>query len=164
MFLDDIVFVPLNQEGLFAIIDKAHADLVLQFRWTVLRKRGRPYAIRSRRVDGKSRNFLMHRFLLPTIDGAIDHINGNGLDNRRLNLRPATNGQNQWNRGRQRNNASGYKGVSYIPRLNRWWAQIVADGKHHNLGLHDAPEEAARAYDAAARDLHGAFAYQNFPE
>lgn len=91
----------------------------------------------------------------------VDHINGNKLDNRRSNLRWVTESVNMFNRPKQANNTSGFKGVS-LDRNGRWLAQIVVKGQHKWLGAWDNKEAAARAYDAEARKIPGA--YLNFPK
>lgn len=99
--------------------------------------------------------FLMHRGYLPE---QIDHIDGNGLNNNSENLRAASQGQNQHNKGTQKNNTSGFKGVSREKQAKKWRAQIELDGKVRYLGLFDTPEAAHEAYKAAAKRLHGEFA------
>ena len=91
-------------------------------------------------------------------DGVIDHINGDGLDNRIANLRLASNAQNLANRGRQKNNASGYKGVHFEAWTGRYKARIQHGGKSYNLGRFDTPEEAHEAYKKAAAERFGEFA------
>lgn len=88
-----------------------------------------------------------------------DHINGNGLDNRLINLREATPGQNRMNSRRNTNNTSGYKGVSRFG--SRWKAQITFNYQRIYLGLFDTIEAAAQAYDMKARELFGAHAKTN---
>lgn len=112
----------------------------------------------------------MHRFLFglqsfePTVKPGrwplVDHRNGNGLDNRRSNLRLATQAQNMSNRGRPTNNTSGYKGVS-AGRLGGWRAYITSRGKRLDIGTFASKEEAAEAYNAKALELHGEFARLN---
>ena len=99
--------------------------------------------------------FLMHRGYLPE---QIDHIDGNGLNNDIENLRAATRSQNGSNRGAQKNNTSGFKGVSWHKKAQKWQAQIIADRKHRYLGYFDTPEAAHEAYKAAAIKLHKEFA------
>lgn len=99
--------------------------------------------------------FLMHRGYLPE---QIDHIDGNGLNNDIENLRAATQVQNQHNKGTQKNNTSGFKGVSWNKQAKKWRAQIWFDGKSHHLGFSDTPEAAHEAYKAAAMKLHKEFA------
>jgi len=99
--------------------------------------------------------FLMHHGYLPE---QIDHIDGNGLNNDIENLRAANHGQNQHNKGTQKNNTSGFKGVSWDNRTQKWQAQIKLDGKAHHLGRFDTLEAAHEAYKAAATKLHKEFA------
>ena len=91
-------------------------------------------------------------------DHDIDHINGVRTDNRWVNLRSATRTQNTYNRCAQRNNKSGYKGVFFHKRANRWQAVIGVDGKRIHLGCFRSPELAAAAYARAAKIHHGDFA------
>ncbi len=88
----------------------------------------------------------------------VDHRNGNGLDNRRFNLREATHAQNMRNQKLNRNNKSGFKGVSYKRSHRKWRACISMHGKTIELGYHDTPEIAYTAYCAGATKYHGEFA------
>ena len=80
----------------------------------------------------------------------VDHINRDPLDNRRANLRSATSSQNQWNKSMSRNNASGYRGVSWDKRKQKWVAQIAVNGHRRFLGYFADAIDAAKAYDKAA--------------
>jgi len=91
----------------------------------------------------------------------IDHRNGNGLDCRRSNMRPATHAQNMKNRKRHSNNTSGFKGVSLDKETGRWMARIYCDGRPIRLGGYATPDEAGMAYDEAALIHHGEFARTN---
>jgi len=91
------------------------------------------------------------------LSNEIDHINGDKLDNRRENLRSATRSQNKMNSGKPKNNTSGYKGVCWYKRGNKWRAQIGINGKLKHLGYFEDKEEAAKAYKKAAEKYHGEF-------
>ena len=152
--------IPLTR-GRFALVDEADYDRVVAAgKWHVLLNGQRAYGMRTTRVGGRKRNVYLHVFL--TGWSLTDHINGNGLDNRRANLRPATPAENARNQRIRRDGTSGFKGVG--PRRGKWRARISADGDRRNLGVFATPEEAARAYDAAARDLFGEFALEALTE
>jgi hypothetical protein len=140
--------IPLTR-GYVALVDDEGAERVLQHKWCVHFNGDRRYA--------KNQHGTMHRFL--TGWPLVDHINGNGLDNRRENLRRATVQENNRNR-RPRNQ---YKGVTLERRTGRWFARIAIDGHRIHLGTFDTPEAAAAAYDTAAREHFGEFAWLNFP-
>ena len=121
----------------------------------------------------------IHRLIMARVLGRelkraehVDHINGNGLDNRRENLRIATNSQNHGNRPKQRGNYwSVYKGVYRdSKRLHLGWYACIGSGKTPNgvnreyLGRYESEVDAAKAYDKRAKELFGEFAYLNFPE
>jgi len=112
--------------------------------------------------------YLAHRVVWKMVYGTdpdcVDHKNGNGLDNRKENLRLCNKSQNHMNSGKQTNNKSGYKGVSQHKNSDKWQAQISVDRRVISIGYFNTPEEAARAYDKAAKEKHGHFAVFNFPE
>ncbi len=94
----------------------------------------------------------------------IDHRDGNGLNNQRSNLRFCTHAENMRNRNIQKNNTSGYKGVSWNKNARKWQAVIKYNGTHIYLGLFFCLVSAARTYDGKARELYGEFARLNFQE
>jgi len=107
----------------------------------------------------------MHRHLLGALPGRIvDHIDGDGLNNQRSNLRFASTAENARNTAGHEIRASRYKGVSLIVSRGVWTARIMTDGKRLTLGRFRHQEEAALAYDAAARQHHGSFARCNYPD
>lgn len=155
--------IPLNN-GLVALIDEDDDPLVRQYHWWAKESDNeRLYAITEPMVNYQKSVIRMHRLILgfPNTPD-IDHWNGNGLDNRRSNLRAATHSQNMMNRPAPITNTSGYKGVSWHRKAGKWMAMIWDRNKQIYLGLYVDPVEAALAYDAAAIRLHGEFAYLNF--
>lgn len=156
--------IPLTQ-GFVAIVDAADYEWLSQWNWAILKRGPLLYAKRNAWLgDGKRRSVQMHRLVLGLTDPSIhiDHIDGNGLNNTRGNLRICTQQENMRNRRLNSNSTSGYKGVSWYKDRAKWHAQIVVNGKYHHLGHFITAEEAARAYDAAAIELHGEFARLNF--
>ena len=109
---------------------------------------------------GRRRRDYMHRVILPG-HRLVDHVNGDGLDNRRANIRAASAADNVHNTRLRRDSVSGIKGVAL--RDGKWAARIRHDGSTRHLGRFMTLEEAGRAYDRAARELFGEFAALNFP-
>ena len=139
--------------GGIALIDDEDLERVTRHRWYRWHHPGGPVYVR--RTGDK---LGLHNFV--TGAKGVDHINGNGLDNRRSNLRVCTQAENQQNRRQNlTRRSSRYKGVSWDKARNRWTAQICAK----SLGRFTDEEDAARAYDDAARRRFGEFARLNFP-
>jgi hypothetical protein len=150
--------------GYVALVDDADYEQLAADSWyAAVPRPGAVYAARNLYLGGRrQKQILMHRVLLSMQSGRVDHINGDGLDNRRANLRPASVSQNGANRRAQASKHSIYKGVT-DGRGGRWRALIGAAGIQRYLGTFPTEVAAAEAYDAAARELHGSFAALNFP-
>lgn len=152
--------IPLTKDK-FAIVDADDYVMVSRFKWSA-EQNTRSKDFYSVFKKG-GRRVYMHRLILKTPDGMVtDHINHDTLDNRKINLRNATDSQNRKNRRKARNNKSGYKGASFNRRCSKWVANILIDGKYKHLGYFPTVIDAAKAYDAAAIAAYGAFACTNF--
>jgi hypothetical protein len=158
--------IPLTQ-GQNAIVDAEDFDRLNQWNWHAQWSNCSKtfYAGRNSYPDGPKGKCVyvrMHAEVLG-IKSEIDHRDGNGFNNRKENLRPCTRKQNTWNGTKKSTNRSGFKGVSKDRRSpnGRWRARIMVSGVEIQLGLFDTPEEAAHAYNDAARRHFGDFAQVN---
>ena len=149
-------YVPLTK-GYESIIDIDCVDLVKNCNWCV-KPGGRTYYAMSNKPRPDRGTFFMHGVILPSPNGFfIDHIDGNGLNNKRNNLRIVTHTQNMFNRRLRVDNASGFKGVFWHKHTKKWASEIVANKIRHHLGYFKTPEDAHAAYIAAAKKLHGEY-------
>jgi len=159
-----MITIKLTNDGV-ALIDEYDEELLRQYSWywVDFLGTGTKYAYAWSRIS--ERPVAMHRLILKLVphDGKqVDHINGNGLDNRRCNLRLCTTQENHRNMTKQRGvYSSQYKGVSYREDRKKWQAYIIVDNKKRSLGTFAEEREAAKAYDEAANSLFGEFAYLN---
>jgi hypothetical protein len=153
-------------KGKVAIVDDADYDLLSRYKWYAATTRNKWYA---ETTLPQRRNVRMHSMLLPPIPGKrVDHINGDGLDNRRDNLRLATQRQNNFNRIKcltvmGKSLTSKFKGVSWDQKRGKWRANINIFRKQKSMGRFDDEYLAARCYDLIAQQLFGEFACLNFP-
>lgn len=144
--------------GLFALVDDCEYPELSKHRWRAQKGKNTFYAVRR---DGK-KMVLMHRQILQ-LSGRFDfcdHIDGNGLNNQRENLRQCTIQENNINRRCYKNNAQGFKGVKQVSK-RRYMARITHFEKIVYLGTFDCPKKAAHAYNEKAKELHGEFAHLN---
>lgn len=146
-------------QGRFALVDEEDFEYLIQRKWHVQKGRSTFYAIANKGIFPKP--ILMHRMVLNAPAGTlVDHINGNGLDNRRENLRLCTPHENQRNHKLYSTNKTGFKGVSAF--RNKFKATIGFENRQIFIGLFTTPQEAAKAYDKAALKYFGEFANINF--
>lgn len=164
----NIAHVPLTQ-GYTAIIDADDVPLVANCNWRALITRRRDgsiravYAVRADCSGGKPVTVYLHRVILNApADLQADHIDGDGLNNRRINLRLATHAENSQNRRSIVGSSSQYLGVHWHKATSKWQAGIMIDGVNKYLGLFTDEVEAAKKYDAEALAAFGPFARLNF--
>lgn len=133
--------------------DDVRADLEDKYRWYILKSRNcRPQYVQGYLPADKSR-FYLHRMVVGAKEGqCVDHINGNGLDNRRSNLRIVAHRENLQNVGLARNNKSGYRGVSWDARSQKWAAHGTLGGRHVYIGGFTDRHEAGRVASAWRRE------------
>lgn len=152
-------------KGKVTLVDDEDYEWLSEFKWQAENPRvGLYYAVRRVYVpNGKAIFKKMHREILSVpSDMHVDHRDGNGLNNQRYNIRPCTQAENNRNARLRIDNSSGFKGVGWHNQRNKWVAYIRQDGRLKHLGLFATAEEGARAYDAAAREIFGEFAWLNF--
>ncbi len=156
--------IPLNL-GKVALVDDADYDaLILGPRWFAKPSGKNFYVTRQIVQEGKPGKYtteMMHKLLCPS--GRVDHRDGDGCNNQRDNLRPATAQQNSRNSSKRRGTVSRFKGVSWHKQSKKWVAALRIYKKHHYIGIYSTEEEAARAYDAEAKLFYAEFARLNFP-
>lgn len=171
--------VPLNK-GLFAQVDDEDFERVSEYRWSISSRKSSSilYAVHT---NQDNRSISMHRFIMgcKNRDGKlVDHKDRNGLNNQKSNLRFCTHSENMSNRSSHKGSTSKYLGVyrqiikakRFKKKLNKetvsvyysWASRITVNKKHISLGNFRKEEDAAKAYDAAARKYHGEFASLNF--
>jgi hypothetical protein len=156
----DVAYITLTKECA-AIIDVCDLHLVKNFNWHVNKAGGVLYAARNSYKNKTHKKILMHRVILDMKFGEmIDHINGNGLDNRRCNLRAATKSENAQNQGLSSKNTSGYKGVTFHKKDKKWYARICLNKKSKYLGSFETAQSANLAYQLASKELHANFRRQ----
>jgi hypothetical protein len=162
---------------LVALVDDRYYQLVNKYNWFPKKDNQTIYARANiTNSSGRRSGLTMHRLIMDAKPGQqVDHINGDGLDNRRANLRFSTQKQNCQNRRPRKNTSSKYKGVSRLVRSkgggsrgpkpkgrDGWVATICISGNQKHIGVYDTEIDAAKAYDKEAKKLFGEFAWLNF--
>lgn len=155
-----VMKIPLTQDRV-ALVDAADFEWLSQWKWSVTRNGQQWYAVRNCYRCGKTQKIYMHRMVATAAPGIeTDHINGDGLDNRRTNLRVATRTQNNGNHPGL-GGTSPYRGVSWCGALGKWHAQVSRANKNVHLGYFRCEKRAALAYDEGALGYFGGFAWLN---
>jgi len=151
-------------KGKYAIVDNCDFDRIGHYKWYTKKAGHTCYAQRTEYKNGRAKTVAMHREIMNASVGLlVDHINHNGLDNRRSNLRIVTPQQNSWNTRLGRNlGKSKYKGVAWNKNTRKWRANICIEKKPKYLGFFEDEKEAAKAYDRAAKKHRGEYAFLNF--
>lgn len=167
--MDKGVRIPLNH-GKYALVDAEDAAQIARHRWYASYDEARDgwIAKRGERLgsgrDMRVQSYQMHRVIMgaPPALG-VTHLNGDTLDNRKMNLRLTTQQDRAARRRRNANNTSGYRGVALHKPTGKWRAYLTVEGDKRMLGYYATPEAAARVYDRVAWEVFGEFAYRNFP-
>lgn len=158
--------IPLTK-GLACMVDDEDFEILSQYRWITLKGKHTHYAHRMIQPDGTKASrtsTLMHRQILNVLKGmVVDHIDGNGLNNTRANMRICTYSENLgYQRTLRKNKTSRFKGVSWNTQNEHWVSNIQVNKKYMHIGAFDDETEAAKAYDAMSMRHFKEFAYTNF--
>ena len=148
-----------------AIIDDDVIDLILEYKWRARKNKNRNtwYALGHKYIKGKMFNVKMHRLVMGKSTLQVDHIDCDGLNNQRSNLRFATQSQNSMNQRPQVGKASKYKGVHFNKNNKNFVSRIQINGTRIHIGVYVNEIDAAKAYDEKAKEIFGEFARLNFP-
>jgi hypothetical protein len=162
----ELIIISKKYGQKIVLFDEQDAHLVDAHTWHVRfdKSTGGFYVLTNIPKGKKQTSIVLHRLLMEFPDNQVDHINRDGLDNRRDNLRMCTNAENGRNKGNFRNNKSGYKGVHYHIGIKRWVAYITVNYKRISGGCFDTAKDAATRYNELAIIHHGDFAKLNIIE
>lgn len=158
-----ILKVPSANDGVHnVLIDSEDYELISKYKWHVHKWRYVFYVQAWTNINGKGKTLLMHKLILGAKRKEIvDHIDGNGLNNQKTNLRICTNTQNCWNQRIAKNNTTGFKGVTFVKATKRYRARIRVNSKLILVGDFKTAQEAGEAYNWAALNHYGDFARLN---
>jgi hypothetical protein len=149
-------------KGFVTVVDDEDFDFLSQWKWHARQKRNLYYAGRTQHVPGgRPVKIMMHRVIAGINERSVhvDHRNGNTLDNTRQNIRKGTHGQNLQNCAIRRHNKSGFIGVWWDEKLQKFTVKL----QNRHIGCFPTAESAAKARDRAARKIFGEFGTYNFP-
>lgn len=156
----ETIQIPISR-GLFATIDREDYERVTnngKWKWTALPTKWTTYVRRNVWKDGKQHSLYLHRFIMGDREGfEVDHIDSNGLNCSKANMRFATKHQNAQNQRIKKNNKSGHKGVGWSKGSQQWQAYITIHRRMIHLGYFNTKEEAVAARVAAAKMAHQEF-------
>lgn len=155
----------LLTRGKFALVDDSDFEWLSQWKWQCTESHGNYYATRRQKIEGKYQYIKMHRVIIDAPGSMmVDHVDGNGLNNERRNLRLTDATGNARNTRARAGSSSRYKGVAWDKGMKAWRAFIVVRKTMKHLGCFEDEKFAARVHDKAAVEYHGEFARENFPE
>ena len=165
------IYIESKHGRFVATVDEDDFEKVKKHRWYIAKTSERQIYVVSKFYNKETKKMettYLHRLLTSAPRGLeVDHIDGDTFNNKKDNLRLCTQAENQQNRGPSKNNKSGFKGVfmceSHRNLSRPWQAKIYVRGEKHHLGFFSTSEEAAKAYDKKALELHGEFVKLNFP-
>jgi hypothetical protein len=147
------------------LIDDEDYDKIKDYKWYIVKDHRNYYVMKTQKNHCNLSTIRMHTiFMNPPKGLQVDHINGNGLDNRKCNLRIVTPQQNQMNKCKQINSSSIYKGVHWETKRQKWRTQIYFKYHRYYLGYYKSEIEAAVAYNEKAKELFGEYARLNVIE
>lgn len=150
-------------QGKVAIVDDEMYDYLNQWKWYANKLKGKYYAVRNLRINKKYAGcLLMHRVIMNPIKGfVVDHVNGITLDNRKVNLRNCTHGDNMKNQKLSIRNKTGFRGVTWHKNNKVFESRIRSNNISYHLGTFNNAIDAAKIYNEAAIKYHGEFAKLN---
>lgn len=152
------------QSGKYTKVDDDNYEYLNQFKWRWRKLTNSLYVYRMYYIgNGKYKHESMHRIIMNAPKGMdVDHIDHNGLNNQKSNLRIVTRSQNMMNTKKiQKNKSSKYKGVVWFKPIKKWQVRIMINYKYISIGYFDSEDEAGLAYNKKAQELYGEYAYYN---